>query len=127
MDFCELFCNFVALMRGVILYTTKFGNRALAILLLLCFVYVTILPLIHSHTCVEHYEETTEEEENAFSAVCKVCDYFVQHQGKEFDLLYPPTIASILPAPIEYNGPVCAGIYEMTLNAFTNKGPPVLL
>lgn len=112
-------------MNRSVLYTSEKSCRWIAILLLTCFVYVSVLPLIHSHTCFEHYEDVSDEAGNTLSSVCKVCDYFVHQQGKEFYIQYPPAVTLMLPAPIEHNGPVCAGIYEMTLNAFTNKGPPV--
>ena len=99
----------------------------IAMLLLFCFVYASFFPLLHSHACINHYEQSSEEDSGTLAAVCKLCDYFVQQQGKEFEPAYPPAITPMLPAPIEHNGPVCAGIYEMTLNAFTNKGPPVLV
>ncbi|WP_127127137.1 hypothetical protein [Pseudoflavitalea rhizosphaerae] len=98
----------------------------IAIFLLACFAFITFLPLAHSHFCNGHIENVADDDSGTVTPVCKLCDQIAQQNGKEFFLTYPPRIIPVLPAPIEHNGVVCAGIYEMTLNAFTNKGPPAL-
>ncbi|RFS21762.1 hypothetical protein DVR12_13965 [Chitinophaga silvatica] len=113
-------------MNKLKLHIIEASKQAISLLLLVSFMYVTFLPLIHSHTCTEHYENFMDHKSSSVSSVCKGCSDYAHHQGKEFDLPYPPVFTSLLPAPIEYSRPTCAGIYKMTLNAFSNKGPPTL-
>ncbi|GEP89997.1 hypothetical protein SAMN05660909_01415 [Chitinophaga terrae (ex Kim and Jung 2007)] len=113
-------------MRKNLSHIIKLGRQVLAILLLVCFTYATFLPFFHSHTCIEHTENFKDSKSGSITSLCKACSYHIHHQGKDFDLPYPPTLEAPLPAIIEHNGRVCAGIYKMTLNAFTNKGPPAV-
>ncbi|MBS7563888.1 hypothetical protein KHS38_05680 [Mucilaginibacter sp. Bleaf8] len=105
-------------------------SRALACLMVVLFVSISVVQAFHSHTRVVKTEQSdddgTDEEYVFASDKCKLCDYYAHKHGSELHVSYPPVLTVPMPKAVTLGHRVYAGIYKFTLQGFTNKGPPII-
>lgn len=101
-------------------------HRTGALLLAALLFSVFFIQAAHNHH--KHPQQKTvadQEQSDPAPELCKICDYFIHKQIKDFHMPVPLELKIPIPAPIQHSYQVFAGIYKFTLQGFTNKGPPV--
>lgn len=92
------------------------------------FSFLTAAQLIHVHQATEKslQEQSVEKESVQLSDKCSVCDYFHHIQGKQIFLGQQFLLPVLFPKAITIRPLLYTGNYNITLQGFTNKGPPYI-
>lgn len=101
-------------------------KQGASLLLILLFLSLAAAPVLHEHkeAHVSHQEKDGTQEQLQLSDKCSVCDYYHHIQGKQlfsYDQLELPAIFSKV---ITTSPHLLTGNYKITVQGFTNKGPP---
>ncbi|MBC8988123.1 hypothetical protein H9X96_20405 [Pedobacter sp. N36a] len=109
-------------------FRLKQGVSLLMVLLFLC---IAAAPILHEHTAVDsRHQENNNPEPNSrqeqlqLSDKCSVCDYYHHIQGKQIFSHYLMELPSVFSKLISTIPHRFTRNYKITVQGFTNKGPP---
>lgn len=101
-------------------------KQGISFLLVMLFVFISAAQVLHTHTATygTHQEQHGEEEQLQLLDKCSVCDYYLHIQNKQIfsnDLFVLPPV---FPQEITKTSYLLTGFSKVTIQGFTNKGPP---
>ncbi|MCX2453782.1 hypothetical protein OQX61_21110 [Pedobacter sp. PLR] len=101
-------------------------KQGISFLLVLLFVFISAAQVLHTHTAPygTHQEQHGEEEQLQLLDKCSVCDYYLHIQSKQIfsnDLFVLPPVFARVVTTTSY---MLTGFSKVTIQGFTNKGPP---
>jgi hypothetical protein len=89
------------------------------------FLFLTAIQALHQHVITIQKEDVFNGEDFVnVTDKCAVCDYLNHQHNKEFHLPAPVLVTASVTKPVTLLSRSYAGIYKLTLQGFTNKGPP---
>lgn len=105
----------------------KESTQILAYLMILIFASMPIIQLVHSHEQTVEIVSSIDGKPALNTAIeqCKLCDFFVHKQIKDYHIENPTELVIPIVQPIKACTNLISVNYTFTLNGFTNKGPPV--
>lgn len=107
-------------------------KQGASFLLVLLFLVLSAAPVLHDHN--EGHVNPKEQQKGAkqsgtqeqlqLSDKCSICDYYHHIQGKQIFSHYLLELPEIFSKVISTSPHLLTGNYKITVQGFTNKGPP---
>lgn len=103
-------------------------KQGISLLLVLLFSFLSVVQLIHVHQEMGKGSagQSSQQEQLQLSDKCSVCDYFHHIQVKQLFSGAQLCLAEIYPIVITASSQLNTAKYKITVQGFSNKGPPYI-
>ncbi len=98
-------------------------------MLLILFLIPLSVQLTHAHTdsSVSYKKEGRGPVVHQHQVVCRVCDYYLHKQSKDFSWLPPSAMSYFSSGAVIFGFVYQSALFKASLLSWTNKGPPAMV